>query len=111
MLNRLEPIFEPGFDEAHFGYRPGRSPKDALGKIWRELEQGNEWVVEAELKDFFGSVEHEKLLTPVNQRVSDGRVLRLQILKAGWVAEGKRRPTEEGTPQGGSVTPPTILHT
>jgi len=53
MLNRLEPIFEPVFDEANFDYRPGRSTKDALGKVWRELEQGNEWVVDADLKDFF----------------------------------------------------------
>ncbi len=52
MLNRLEPIFEPVFDEANFGYRSGRSTKDALKKIWRELEQGNEWVVDADLKDF-----------------------------------------------------------
>jgi RNA-directed DNA polymerase len=107
LLNRLEPIFEPVFDEANFGYRRGRSTKDALRKVWRELEQGNEWVVDADLGDFFGSVDHEKLLTLVNQRVSDGRVLDLlrQILKAGCVAEGKRLPTEEGTPQGGVVSP------
>jgi RNA-directed DNA polymerase len=107
MLNRLEPIFEAVFDEANFGYRPGRSTKDALGKVWRELEQGNEWVVDADLKDFFGSVNHEQLLTLLNQRVSDGRGLRLikQILKAGCRAEGKRLPTEEGTPQGGGVSP------
>ncbi|MGB5464907.1 MAG: reverse transcriptase domain-containing protein, partial [Sedimenticolaceae bacterium] len=44
MLNRLQPIFDPVFDEANFGYRSGRSTKDALSKIWQELEQGNEWV-------------------------------------------------------------------
>ena len=49
MLNRLEPIFEPVFDDANFGYRSGRSTKDALSKVWRELEQGNEWVVDADL--------------------------------------------------------------
>ena len=53
MLNRLQPIFDPVFDEANFGYRAGRSTKDALSKIWQELEQGNEWVVDADLKDFF----------------------------------------------------------
>ena len=52
ILNRLEPIFEPVFDEANFGYRRGRSTKDALTKIWRELEEGNGWVVDADLKDF-----------------------------------------------------------
>jgi group II intron reverse transcriptase/maturase len=109
ILNRLEPIFEPVFDEANFGYRSGRSTKDALKKIWRELEQGNEWVVDADLKDFFGSVDQDKLLTLINQRVSDGRVLGLihQILKAGCVAEGKRLATEEGVPQGGVISPLT----
>lgn len=107
MLNRLEPIFEPVFDEANFGYRGGRSTKDALRKIWRELDQGDEWVVDADLKDFFGSVDHEKLITLVNQRVSDGRVLGLikQLLKAGCVADGKRLPTEAGVPQGGVISP------
>ncbi|TQE93324.1 MAG: group II intron reverse transcriptase/maturase, partial [Spiribacter salinus] len=103
LLNRLEPIFEPIFDDANFGYRRGRSTKDALSKIWRELEAGNEWVLDADLRDFFGSVDHEKLLTLVNQRVADGRVLGLinQILKAGCVAEGQRLATEDGVPQGG----------
>ena len=107
MLNRLQPIFEPVFDEANFGYRAGRSTKDALSKIWQELEQGNEWVVDADLKDFFGSVDHDKLITLVNQRVSDGRVLGLikQILEAGCVAAGKRLKTEEGVPQGGVISP------
>jgi group II intron reverse transcriptase/maturase len=107
ILNRLEPIFEPVFDEANFGYRSGRSTKDALKKIWCELEAENEWVVDADLKDFFGSVDHDKLLTLVNQRVSDGRVLGLikQILEAGCVAEGKRLATEEGVPQGGVISP------
>ena len=93
MLNRLEPIFEPVFDEANFGYRSGRSTKDALEKVWRELEAGNEWVVDADLRDFFGSVDHDKVLVLVNQRVSDGRVLGLikQFLKAGCVvADGAR---------------------
>lgn len=107
ILNRLEPIFDEVFDEASFGYRKGRSTKDALRKVWGELEQGHEWVVDADLRDFFGSVDHEKLLTLVNQRVSDGRVLGLleQILQAGCVAEGKRLATEQGTPQGGVVSP------
>jgi group II intron reverse transcriptase/maturase len=107
LLNRLESIFEPVFDDASFGYRRGRSTKDALRKVWRELQQGNEWIVDADLRDFFGSVDHEKLLTLVAQRVADGRVLRLirSILEAGCVAEGRRLPTEQGTPQGGVVSP------
>ncbi|MHB8765754.1 MAG: reverse transcriptase domain-containing protein [Deferrisomatales bacterium] len=87
--------------------RRGRSAKDALRKVWKELEEGCEWIVDADLRDFFGSVDHEKLMTLVAQRVADGRVLRLidSMLKAGCVAQGRRLPTEQGTPQGGVVSP------
>lgn len=107
LQNRLEPIFEKVFDDASFGYRPGRSTKDALRRIWKEIEEGYEWIVDADLSNFFGTVDHEKLLTLVAKRVSDGRVLRLirSMLKAGCMAEGKRLPTEQGTPQGGVVSP------
>src|SRR6266566_2264027 len=107
LLNRLEPIFEPVFDEANFGYRRGRSTKDAMRKVWKEIQSGREWIVDADLKDFFGSVDHEKLLTLVAQRVADGRVLRLikTMLKAGSYGKGRLFPTERGTPQGGVVSP------
>jgi RNA-directed DNA polymerase len=107
VLNRLEPIFEPVFDEASFGYRRGRSSKDALRKVWRELESGNEWIVDADLKDFFGSVDHKKLMTLVAQRIADGRVLGLieTMLKAGCMSEGKWVPAEVGTPQGSVISP------
>jgi len=107
LLNRLEPIFEPVFDEANFGYRRGRSTKDAMRKVWKEIHSGREWIVDADLKDFFGSVDHAKLLTLVAQRIADGRVLRLieAMLKAGSYGEGRLFPTERGTPQGGVVSP------
>src|SRR5712664_2093382 len=107
LLNRLEPIFEPVFDDASFGYRRGRSTKDALRKIWKEIQGGSEWIVDADLRDFFGSVDHEKLLTLVAQRVADGRVLRLikAMLKAGSYGKGQLCPSERGTPQGGVVSP------
>src|SRR5271156_4052510 len=107
LLNRLEPIFEPVFDEANFGYRRGRSTKDAMRKVWKEIESGREWIVDADLKDFFGSVDHEKLLTLVAQCIADGRVLRLirAMLKAGSYGKGRLFPTERGTPQGGVVSP------
>jgi RNA-directed DNA polymerase len=107
LLNRLEPIFEPVFDEANFGYRRGRSPKDALRKVWKEIQSGREWIVDADLKDFFGSVNHEKLLTLITQRVADGRVLRLiqTMLTAGSYGRGQLFPTERGTPQGSVVSP------
>jgi RNA-directed DNA polymerase len=107
LLNRLEPIFEPVLDDANFGYRRGRSTKDALRKVWKEIEAGAEWIVDADLKDFFGSIAHEKLLTLVAQRVSDGRVLRLieAMLTAGSYGGGRLFPTARGTPQGGVVSP------
>ncbi len=107
LLNRLEPIFEPIFDDASFGYRRGRSTKDALRKIWKEIQSGSEWIVDADLRDFFGSVDHEKLLTLVAQQIADGRVLRLikAMLKAGSYGNGQLFPTERGTPQGGVVSP------
>jgi RNA-directed DNA polymerase len=107
LLNRLEPIFEPVFDEANFGYRRGRSTKDALRKVWKEIQSGREWIVDADLKDFFGSVDHEKLLTLVSQQVSDRRVLQLirAMLKAGSYGQGRLFPTKQGTPQGGVVSP------
>lgn len=107
LVNRLEPIFEPEFDDANFGYRKGRSAKDALRKIWGELKAGHEWVVDADLKNFFGTVDHDKLMTLVHRKVSDGRVLRLieSILKAGCFAEGRLFPTREGVPQGGVISP------
>jgi group II intron reverse transcriptase/maturase len=107
LLNRLEPIFEPIFDDANFGYRRGRSTKDAMRKVWKEIQSGQEWIVDGDLKDFFGSVDHEKLLTLVAQRVADGRVLRLirVMLKAGSYGNGQLFPTERGTPQGGVVSP------
>ena len=107
LRNRLEPIFEPLFDDSSFGYRPGRGAKDALRKIWREIKTGAEWIVDADLKDYFGSVNHEKLMTLVGQRVADGRVLTLieQMLTAGYMEQGHLFPTPQGTPQGGVVSP------
>ena len=107
LLNQLEPIFEPIFDDASFGYRRGRSTKNALRKIWKEIQSGSEWIVDADLRDFFGSVDHKKLLTLVAQRIADGRVLRLiqAMLKAGSYGKGQLFPTERGTPQGGVVSP------
>jgi group II intron reverse transcriptase/maturase len=107
LVNRIEPIFEEVFDASSFGYRKGRKTRDALKKIWHEIEEGNEWIVDADLKDYFGSVDHEKLLTLVAQRISDGRVLKLiqQMLEAGYIEQGRFFPTQRGTPQGGVVSP------
>jgi group II intron reverse transcriptase/maturase len=107
LANRLEPIFEKVFDTSSFGYRKGRKTADALTKIWREIQAGNEWIVDADLKDYFGSVDHDKLLTLVGKQIADSRVLKLirQTLKAGYEDKGRRFETPQGTPQGGVVSP------
>lgn len=78
-----------------------------MRKVWKEITGGREWIVDADLKDFFGSVDHEKLLTLVSQKIADGRVLRLirAMLKAGSYGKGRLFPSERGTPQGGVVSP------
>jgi RNA-directed DNA polymerase len=107
LVNRLESIFENVFDPSSFGYRKGRKTADALSKIWREVEAGYEWIVDADLKDYFGSVDHEKLMTLVGKQIADSRVLRLiqQMLKAGYEEKGQRFETPRGTPQGGVISP------
>ena len=107
LLNRLEPTFEPEFDEANYGYRRGTSARGALRRVWRELDEGYEWALDADPKEFFGSVDHKKLLALANRRVLYGRVLGLlrQMLTTGVVADGQRLPTEQGTPLGGTVSP------
>ena len=107
LVNRLEPIFEKVFDPSSFGYRKGRKTADALTKIWREVGSGSEWIVDADLKDFFGSVNHEKLLTLVGKQIADSRVLKLiqQMLEAGYEERGQKFATPRGTPQGGVVSP------
>ena len=107
LAQRLAPIFEPDFDDSSYGYRPGRSPHDAMRKIWREIQAGSVWVVDADLRDFFGSVDHARLMQLVTRRISDGRVLKLieQMLKAPVLENGRLEPIVRGTPQGGVVSP------
>ena len=108
LLQRLEPVFEPDWDDASFGYRRHRSTTDALAKIWREPQAGAEWVVNAGLSDFFGTVDHEKLLMLVNRRIADGRVLGLirQMLAAGYQEQGQWYPTDRGAPSVRSIEHP-----
>lgn len=107
LKNRLEPIFEPLFSECSFGYRPGKSAHQAMRKIYRELMDGCEWIVDADLRDFFGTVHHEPLIDMIAEQVSDGRILKLvrQMLKAGYMENGKKYATPNGTPQGSVVSP------
>jgi RNA-directed DNA polymerase len=103
----LEPIFEAKFSERSHGFRPQRGCQTALGAVWEALEDGYEWVVDADIKAFFDTVDHEVLLAAVNEEIADGSVLRLieMFLKTGIMADGVELTPEEGTPQGGPLSP------
>jgi group II intron reverse transcriptase/maturase len=107
LVQRMEPIFEPTFLDSSFGYRKGRSPHDAMRKVWRELNEGNVWLVDADLRQFFDTIEQEKLIDLIAEEISDGRVLQLvrDMLRAGVMEEGSWRPTLTGVPQGGVASP------
>lgn len=107
LKNRMEPIFEKTFNNCSFGYRPGRSPHDGMKKIWREIQQGSEWIVDGDLRDYFGTVNHGKLIDMVAEQVSDGRILELirKMLKAGYVEKACKHETTAGTPQGSVISP------
>jgi len=107
LLNVLEPIFERDFAEHSYGFRPGRGCKDALRRVDQLLKEGYTYIVDADLKSYFDTIPHDRLLAQVAQKVSDGRVLSLieSFLKQG-VLDGLREWTpEEGSPQGGCISP------
>jgi RNA-directed DNA polymerase len=107
LLNILEPIFEPLFHEHSYGFRPGRSTHHAIAQVRRALSEGKEWVIDVDVRKYFDSVNHDLLLDAVNEEVSDGSVLRLlrMFLESGVMEDGVWRETEEGTPQGGVISP------
>jgi group II intron reverse transcriptase/maturase len=103
----IEPIFEAGFSDCSYGYRPGRSAKDASVEIRKWLNFGLENILDADIAKFFDTIPHDRLMKCVERRTVDRGVLNLirAWLRAGVLEDGKVRPTELGTPQGGVISP------
>jgi len=104
----LEPIFGTDFAEHSYGFRPGKSAKDALRRVDALLKAGHVHVVDADLKSYFDTIPHERLMALLRQRVADGRVLALveSFLRAGVMEETRGwQATARGTPQGGVISP------
>ena len=104
----LTPVYEQIFYEFSYGFRPGKSQHQVLEKLFHEVSfKGMRYVIDADMKNYFGSIDHQCLRTFLDQRINDG-VIRKQIdkwLKAGVLEDGRLTYPTEGTPQGGSISP------
>lgn len=103
----LQPIFDPTFSDNSFGFRPKRSAHQAIKRAKSYYEQGYKYVVDMDMKAYFDTVNHDKLMYYIEKKVQDKRVLRLvrQYLKSGIMINGLFQASEEGTPQGGNLSP------
>lgn len=107
LLQVLQPIFDPGFNEHSYGFRPNRGAQDAVRTAQNYVKEGKDWVVDMDISKFFDRVNHDILMTRIGQTIRDKRVLRLigNYLRAGAMVEGVVVASEEGTPQGGPLSP------
>ncbi|RQT01692.1 group II intron reverse transcriptase/maturase [Burkholderia contaminans] len=103
----LQPIFEPGFSESSYGFRPGRSAQQAVLMAQRYVQEGRRWVVDIDLEKFFDRVNHDILMSRVARQVKDDRVLKLirRYMEAGLMRGGAATVRREGAPQGGPLSP------
>jgi RNA-directed DNA polymerase len=103
----LSPVFEPGFSESSYGFRPGRSAHQAVRQARAYVAEGRRWVADLDLEKFFDRVNHDVLMSRLARKISDKRVLRTirRYLQAGMMTGGVASPRTEGTPQGGPLSP------
>jgi RNA-directed DNA polymerase len=103
----LEPIFEADFRNSSYGFRPKRSAHQGMEQLRVGVNRGEGWVVDADIEAFFDRIDHVVLMELVEKRISDRRMLKLlrQILEAGVLEDGEIRPTDQGVPQGGVISP------
>ena len=103
----LTEIYDPGFSESSYGFRPGRSAHNALKQASRYVESGKIWVVDLDLEKYFDTVNHDRLMYRLSRDIKDKRVLRLirKYLQAGLMQDGVLTRRQSGTPQGGPLSP------
>ena len=107
IAQKVMPIYEPLFAEGSYGYRPGRSAQDAIRKVKEYAEEGYTCAVALDLSKYFDTLNHEKLLNLLRREIKDERVVQLirRYLKSGVMEDGVVMDTEEGSPQGGPLSP------
>lgn len=107
LLQVLTPVFDPQFSEHSYGFRPGRNAQDAMRAAQKYAQGGKDWVVDIDITKFFDHVNHDILVGRVGQTIRDKRVLHLigKYLRRGAMVEGLVEASEEGTPQGGPLSP------
>ena len=107
MAQQMIPIFEPLFSDGSFGYRPGRSAKDAIMKVKEYAEQGYTQAVCLDLSKYFDTLNHTILVNLLRKEIKDERVIQMvkRYLRSGVMENGVVIDTEEGSPQGGNLSP------